>query len=62
MSLLQESVAGHVTVLWTDLTEPEALVERLAEQAFQKHPERFRGQTALRLLPGALCAALRAVP
>ena len=26
LSLLQESVAGHVTVLWTDLTEPEALV------------------------------------
>ena len=56
LSLLQESVAGHVTVPWTDLTEPEALVERLAEQAFQKHPERFRGRQ-----PYAFCR-VRYVP
>lgn len=45
-----------MTVPWTDLTEPEALVERLAEQAFQKHPERFRGRQ-----PYAFCR-VRYVP
>lgn len=44
LSLLQESVAGHVAVLWTDLTEPEALVAHLARQQQRQHPERFGGK------------------
>lgn len=44
LSLLQESVADHVAVLWTDLTEPEALVAHLARQQQRQHPERFGGK------------------
>lgn len=56
LSLLQESVAGHVAVLWTNLTEPEALVAHLARQQQRQHPERFGGKQ-----PYAFCR-VRYVP